>query len=115
MSVTPDSFIASYPAFASKLEGELDRALLDAIADCPPEVWGDHTDRGVMLKMAHLLAMDWYETAAIASAGVALAGGQSARAPGGSGDDLDLTTHGRQFKALRRQVVGNPIGYFSGY
>jgi len=116
--VTADDFLFAYPKFAVKTSAEINFALVSAMQDCPLARWGDYTDRGVMLKTAHLLSMDWYETAAILNAAIPLAGGQPAHSPSGaSGDsgegDLDLTTWGRQFKILRKQVAGAPITFLS--
>lgn len=115
--VTATSFLATPPfdQFASKAIAEVELAIAFAIQDCPPSRWKLYTDRGVMLKAAHLLSMDWYETASIAGAAVPLAGGTAARSPASSGDDLDLTTWGRQFKLLRTQVAGAPITFLSGF
>lgn len=116
--ITATDFLAAYPKFAVKASAEVNLALASAIQDCPLSRWGEYRDRGVMLKTAHLLAMDWYDTSAISAAAIPLAGGQPASAPGGaSGDDgdgdLDITTWGRQFKALRRQVASAPITFLS--
>lgn len=115
--VTATLFLLAYPKFAIKAIAEVELAVAFAVQDCPFDRWGEYTDRGVMLRTAHLLAMDWFETSAISGAAVPLAGGQPARAPGGSsGDDgdLDLTTWGRQFKMLRTQVASAPITFLSG-
>lgn len=116
--ITASTFLIAYPQFAVKDPAEIEWAIAQSSQDCPLDRWRDYTDRGIMLKTAHLLAMDWYETAAISGAAVPLAGGTPARSPGGaSGDDgdLDLTTWGRQFKMIRKQVAGAPITFLSGF
>ena len=116
--VTTNDFLVTYPKFAVKTSAEISSALVSAMQDCPFDRWGDYTDRGVMLKMAHLLTVDWYETGAILSTAIPLAGGQPAHPASGTGGehgdgDLDLTTWGRQFKILRKQITGTPITFFS--
>jgi hypothetical protein len=115
--VTASSFLETPPfdKFASKTIAEVELAIVFAIQDCPQDRWGDYTDRGVMLKAAHILTMEWYDTAEVTGAAVPLAGGQPARSPVTGGDDLDLTTWGRQFKMLRTQVAGAPITFLSGF
>jgi hypothetical protein len=116
--VLATDFLAAYPTFTVKASAEINFALASAIQDCPFDRWGDYTDRAVMLKTAHLLAMDIYEMGAMISTAVPLAGGQASHTPsavtGEHGDgDLDITTWGRQFKILRKLIIGSPITYFS--
>lgn len=114
MIVTASEFLTQFPMFASKSTVEIERTLQEAERDCPADRWKADQVTGIMLKTAHLLAMDWYETSQIVSAAIPLTGGQPGRTASPGSDDLDVTTWGRRYKKLARSVVGAPGTYFSG-
>lgn len=88
MSVTVDSFLASYPEFRSA-ERDLLQAKLDAAEpQVDSEVWGDKTDQGVELTAAHLLAISPF--------------GQNARLVAKDGS----TTYSKRLREMQLQVTG---------
>lgn len=88
MAVTVASFLLAYPEFTRAPDVvDVDTHLADAILEVDAEVWGDKTDKGVALTLAHSLALSPF--------------GQMSKL---SADDGE-STYGKRLQQLKEQVT----------
>lgn len=88
MAVTVASFLLSYPEFTRAPEViDLESQLAKAVLKVDAEVWGDKTDEGVELTLAHMLALSPF--------------GQNAKLLSKTGE----STYGVQLQSLKEQVA----------
>lgn len=88
MAVTVASFLLACPEFTRAPDVvDVETHLADAILEVDAEVWGDKTDKGVRLTLAHALALSPF--------------GQMAKL---SADDGE-STYSVQLKKLKEQVT----------
>ena len=105
MSITPIDLVAAYPKFGHPDTGFTEAEVLGAIAQarivCPQRTGQEHTDRLLLLYTAHLLECEWQQRIQTAGAATAIAQGQAGQVGGNSGDFLDRTIYGQQYRELR--------------
>lgn len=87
MAVTVASFLASYPEFVRAPDVvDVEATLAKAVLNVDAEVWGDKTDEGIELTLAHMLALSPF--------------GQMAKLLSEKGQ----STYGIQLQTLKEQV-----------
>lgn len=111
--MTPTEFKARFaPQFASTDPDRIQQELDDAVPEFDVARWGDRYTRGIGLLVAHRLAVAGVDpffgtgsgsstTKEVGSVKLTRSTSFNAKV---SNDDLNLTTYGRQFKALVRSV-----------
>lgn len=106
MSVTIAQFKASHPDFDGFTDTQIQEFLDLAAIECPATVWDVpiKRSRGIKLKTAHYLECLRAQQALSAATAQSVAQGQASLAAPPSGDDLDTTIHGQQFKQLARTL-----------
>lgn len=102
--VSVSDFLTRFPMLEAVPEHAIANILAEQEIFCPARVWGNKQNMAILLRAAHVVSMEWIQTGILASSANSIASGGGATAPSGAEDDLDLTTYGRQFKALRKTI-----------
>lgn len=97
-------FLTRYPEFQSLEINQINRALQDARSYVNKK-WGKDYYQGLFSAAAHILALRWLQTGAIASTAVAQAKGNQSGNTMQSGDWFSQTVYGQQYAQLRKSVV----------
>lgn len=107
--VSVEDFLNLYPELNSFDEEVIEASLKLAESLCPAKVWapdGDTTKQvqGIMLRAAHSLEVKRLQIAKSAAAGAGVSLGQASIPSAISGNNLDQTHYGVEFKALRKTL-----------
>lgn len=103
MAIRASDFLKEYPKYSSVPTDQVEAALRRSERKCPIKVWDEDQAEGIMLYMAHLLESEWQQSIATAGAATAIAQGQAGDSSL-TGDDLDRTIYGQQFRRLRSSL-----------
>ena len=101
-------FLTRYPDFAV-IDNHIIQDVLDTNAEiyCGGSVWLEYPIKrrlGVFLSAAHVLTMEWLQTAEVVGAASSLASGSTGRSPTSSENDFQLTTYGRQYLSVKASL-----------
>lgn len=104
--VSATEFLTEYARFEDIPEPVI-TAKLEFVerAYCPFSAWKARQLDGIKLGCAHLLEMEWLQTAETSGAAATLAAGSGSNPPTSITDDWSLTAYGRQFKHLRDTLI----------
>ncbi|MEM9152306.1 MAG: DUF4054 domain-containing protein [Cyanobacteria bacterium P01_F01_bin.3] len=108
MTVTVEQFKGAHPDFNGFAAPQIEESLALAIEQCPETKWTAPQKRakGIKLLTAHYLECIRLQQAMSAATAKSVAQGQASISTSPSGDDLESTLYGKQFKRLQRSLVG---------
>lgn len=106
-TVSPENFYTLFPELAECDRHQVERALLQASKECPTTTYGNLHQEAIAHLAAHKIAMQYFQTGAIAGAAVEAAKGGSPSLPkvgGGSADNLSSTSYGQEVLRIQRTL-----------
>lgn len=111
--ITATDFLAKYPDFAI-LENHIIQDTIDTVSVvyCGGTPWLQRPakrETGICFATAHLLTMNWIQTAEVVGAASSLASGSPGRSPSSVENDFSLTTYGRQFLQIKQSIPATGI------
>ena len=106
-------FLTYYPDFAV-LDSHIIQNTLDVANDCycRGTPWLNKPkmrDQAIKLITAHILTMQWFQTAEIVGAATSLASGSPGRSVSAGDNDFKMTSYGRQYLEIRARIPALPI------
>ena len=104
--VSVENFCLSFPELAECDRYQIERALLQASKECPTHIYGNLHQEAIAYLAAHRVAMQYFQTGAIAGAAVEAAKGGSPSLPktGGSAENLNSTSYGQEVLRIRQTL-----------
>lgn len=104
--VSVENFCLSFPELAECDRYQIERALLQASKECPTHIYGNLHQEAIAHLAAHRVAMQYFQTGAIAGAAVEAAKGGSPSLPkaGGSAENLNSTSYGQEVLRIRQTL-----------
>lgn len=104
--VSVENFCLSFPELAECDRYQIERALLQASKECPTHIYGNLHQEAIAHLAAHRVAMQYFQTGAIAGAAVEAAKGGSPSFPkaGGGAENLNSTSYGQEVLRIRQTL-----------
>lgn len=105
--VSVENFCLLFPELAECDRHQVDRALLQASKECPATIYGNLHQEAIAHLAAHRIAMQYFQSGAIAGAAVEAAKGGSPSLPkagGGSVESLSSTSYGQEVIRIRQTL-----------
>lgn len=105
--VSVENFCLLFPELAECDRHQIERALLQASKECPTHKYGNLHQEAIAHLAAHKIAMQFFQTGAIAGAAVEAAKGGSPSLPkvgGGSANNLNSTSYGQEVIRIQSQL-----------
>ena len=105
--VSVENFCLLFPELAECDRFQIERALLQASTECPVSIYGNSHQDAIAHLAAHRIAMQYFQTGAIAGAAVEAAKGGSSSLPktgGGSASNLNSTSYGQEVLRIQSQL-----------
>lgn len=106
-TVSVENFCLLFPELAECDRHQVERALLQASKECPANIYGNLHQEAIAHLAAHRIAMQYFQTGAIAGAAVEAAKGGSPSLPkvgGGSADNLNSTSYGQEVLRIQKTL-----------
>jgi hypothetical protein len=104
--VSVENFCLLFPELSGCDRHQVERALLQAGKECPAIIYGNLHQEAIAHLAAHRIAMQYFQSGAIAGAAVEAAKGGSPSLPkvGGGGDNLGSTSYGQEVLRIRQTL-----------
>ena len=105
--VSVENFCLLFSEFAECDRHQIERALLQASKECPATIYGNLHQEAIAHLAAHRIAMQYFQTGAIAGAAVEAAKGGSPSLPkagSSSAENLSSTSYGQEVLRIRQTL-----------
>jgi Protein of unknown function (DUF4054) len=107
MAISPEEFMLQFPELAECDRHQIERALIQSGIECPVKIYGDRHQEAVANLAAHKLAMQYFQSGAIAGAAVEASKGGTPSLPkvgGGNASNLSSTSYGQEVLRIQSQL-----------
>ena len=105
--VSAENFCLLFPELAECDRHQVERALLQASKECSARIYGNLHQEAIAHLAAHKIAMQYFQTGAIAGAAVEAAKGGSPSLPkagGGNVENLNSTSYGQEVLRIQKTL-----------